>query len=131
MAKHKEKFDELTKLREESKLGGGEERIKKEHEKGRFTARERVDKLLDPGSFVEIDEFVIHRETGFGLADKKFLGDGVITGFGTINSRKVFIFSQDFTVFGGSLAEMYGEKMVKIMEFAVEAGVPVIGLNSG
>ncbi|MCJ7817434.1 MAG: methylmalonyl-CoA carboxyltransferase, partial [Candidatus Thorarchaeota archaeon] len=131
MTKHKDKFDKLTKLREESKLGGGEERIKKEHEKGRFTARERIDKLLDPGSFVEIDEFVVHRETGFGLAEKKVLGDGVITGFGTINSRKVFIFSQDFTVWGGSLAEMYGEKMVKIMEFAMEAGVPVIGLNSG
>ncbi|TFH03864.1 MAG: methylmalonyl-CoA carboxyltransferase, partial [Candidatus Thorarchaeota archaeon] len=104
MTKHKDKFDKLTKLREESKLGGGEERIKKEHEKGRFTARERIDKLLDPGSFVEIDEFVVHRETGFGLAEKKVLGDGVITGFGTINSRKVFIFSQDFTVWGGSLA---------------------------
>ncbi|MGY5859977.1 MAG: carboxyl transferase domain-containing protein [Candidatus Thorarchaeota archaeon] len=131
MTKHKDKFDKLTRLREESKLGGGEERIKKEHEKGRFTARERIDKLLDPGSFVEIDEFVVHRETGFGLADKKVLGDGVITGFGTINGRKVFIFSQDFTVWGGSLAEMYGEKMVKIMEFAMEAGVPIIGLNSG
>jgi len=131
MAKHSDKFDELTRLREESKLGGGEDRIKKEHDKGRFTARERIDKLLDPESFVEIDEFVVHRETGFGLADKKFLGDGVITGFGTINGRKVFIFSQDFTVWGGSLAEMYGGKMVKIMEFAMEAGVPVIGLNSG
>ncbi len=131
MAKHSDKFDELTRLREESKLGGGEDRIKKEHEKGRFTARERVDKLLDPESFVEIDEFVVHRETGFGLADKKILGDGVITGFGTISGRKVFIFSQDFTVFGGSLSEMYGGKMVKIMEFAMEAGVPVIGLNSG
>ncbi len=131
MAKHSDKFDELTRLREESKLGGGEERIKKEHEKGRFTARERIDKLLDPESFVEIDEFVVHRETEFGLEDKKFLGDGVITGFGTISGRKVFIFSQDFTVFSGSLSEMYGEKMVKIMEFAMEAGVPVIGINSG
>ncbi|MHA2266058.1 MAG: carboxyl transferase domain-containing protein, partial [Candidatus Thorarchaeota archaeon] len=115
MKGHKEKFDELTKLREEAKLGGGQERIDKEHEKGRLTARERIDRLLDPESFVEIDEFVVHRETGFGLDEKKILGDGVITGYGTINGRKVFIFSQDFTVWGGSLAEMYGGKMVKIM----------------
>ena len=131
VTKHKEKFEELSRLREESKLGGGEDRIKKEHEAGRFTARERIDKLLDPDSFVEIDEFVVHRETGFGLADKKILGDGVVTGFGTVNGRRIFIFSQDFTVWGGSLAEMYGGKMVKIMELAMDAGVPVIGLNSG
>ncbi|TFG99342.1 MAG: methylmalonyl-CoA carboxyltransferase, partial [Candidatus Thorarchaeota archaeon] len=131
MTGHDEKYEELARLREEAKLGGGEDRIRKEHEKGRFTARERIDKLLDPESFVEIDEFVLHRETGFGLADMKILGDGVITGFGTINHRKVFIFSQDFTVFGGSLSEMYGGKMVKIMEFAMEAGVPIIGLNCG
>ena len=131
MTGHDEKFKKLTKLREESKLGGGEERIKKEHEKGRLTARERVDRLLDPGSFVEIDEFVVHRETGFGLDKKKILGDGVITGYGTINGRKIFIFSQDFTVWGGSLAEMYGEKMVKIMEMAMTVGAPIIGINSG
>ncbi|MFX1560853.1 MAG: carboxyl transferase domain-containing protein, partial [Promethearchaeota archaeon] len=127
----KDKFDELTKLREQAKLGGGEERIKIEHEKGRLTARERLDKLLDPGSFVEVDEFVVHRETGFGMDEKKILGDGVVTGFGTINGRKIFIFSQDFTVWGGSLAEMYGEKIVKIMELAMEAGAPLIGLNAG
>jgi len=127
----KDKFDELAKLREQAKLGGGEERIKIEHEKGRLTARERLDKLLDPGSFVEIDEFVVHRETSFGMDEKKILGDGVVTGFGTINGRKVFIFSQDFTVWGGSLAEMYGEKIVKIMELSMEAGAPLIGLNAG
>ncbi|MGD9396424.1 MAG: carboxyl transferase domain-containing protein [Candidatus Thorarchaeota archaeon] len=127
----KDKFDELTKLREQAKLGGGEERIKIEHEKGRLTARERLDKLLDPGSFVEIDEFVVHRETGFGMDEKKILGDGVVTGFGTVNGRKIFVFSQDFTVWGGSLAEMYGEKMVKIMEMAMTAGAPIIGINSG
>jgi len=127
----KDKFDELTRLREQAKLGGGEERIRKEHEKGRLTARERLDKLLDPGSFVEIDEFVVHRETGFGMESQKILGDGVVTGFGTISGRKVFIFSQDFTVWGGSLAEMYGEKMVKIMKMAMAAGAPIIGLNSG
>jgi acetyl-CoA carboxylase carboxyltransferase component len=127
----KDKFDELTKLREQAKLGGGEDRIKIEHEKGRLTARERLDKLLDPGSFVEIDEFVVHRETGFGMDEKKILGDGVVTGFGTVNGRKIFVFSQDFTVWGGSLAEMYGEKIVKIMELAMEAGAPLIGLNAG
>ena len=127
----KDKFDELSRLREQAKLGGGEERIKIEHEKGRLTARERLDKLLDSGSFVEIDEFVVHRETNFGMDEKKILGDGVVTGFGTINGRKVFIFSQDFTVWGGSLAEMYGEKIVKIMELAMEAGAPLIGLNAG
>jgi len=131
MTDRDEKFDELARLREEASLGGGKERIEKEHAKGRFTARERIEKLLDSESFVEIDEFVVHRETGFGLADNKILGDGVIIGFGTINGRKVFIFSQDFTVFGGSLAEMYGEKMVKIMKMAMTAGVPIIGLNSG
>lgn len=127
----KDKFDELTKLREQAKLGGGEERIKIEHEKGRLTARERLDKLLDPGTFVEIDEFVVHRETNFGMDEKKILGDGVVTGFGTVNGRKIFIFSQDFTVWGGSLAEMYGEKIVKIMEMAMEVGAPLIGLNAG
>jgi acetyl-CoA carboxylase carboxyltransferase component len=127
----KDKFDELTRLREQAKLGGGEDRIKIEHEKGRLTARERLDKLLDTGSFVEIDEFVVHRETSFGMDENKILGDGVVTGFGTINGRKVFIFSQDFTVWGGSLAEMYGEKIVKIMELAMEAGAPLIGLNAG
>lgn len=127
----KDKFDELTKLREQAKLGGGEDRIKIEHEKGRLTARERLDKLLDPSSFVEIDEFVVHRETGFGMDEKKILGDGVVTGFGTVNGRKIFVFSQDFTVWGGSLAEMYGEKIVKIMELSMEAGAPLIGLNAG
>ncbi len=124
-----DKFERLKKLREEAKLAGGEERIKRQHERGKYTARERIEKLLDPGSFVEIDEFVVHRCTDFGMADKKYLGDGVITGFGTINGRKVFIFSQDFTVFGGSLSEKYGEKICKIMDMAMDAGAPVIGLN--
>jgi len=103
----KDKFAQLSRLREEAKLGVGEDKIQKEHEKGRLTARERIDKLLDPGSFVEIDEFVVHRCTDFGMDKKKVLGDGVVTGYGTIDARKVFIFSQDFTVFGGSLSEMY------------------------
>ncbi len=126
-----EKFKELEKLREEAKLGGGEERIKREHDRGRLTARERISKLVDADSFVEIDEFVVHRETDFGMDKKKILGEGVVTGYGTINGRKVFIFSQDFTVFGGSLSEMYGEKIVKIMELAMSTGAPLIGLNSG
>ncbi len=126
-----DKFEELKRLREESKLAGGEARIKREHEKGRLIARERIDRLLDPESFVEIDEFVVHRCVDFGMEQKKILGDGVITGYGTINGRKIFIFSQDFTVFGGSLSEMYGEKIVKIMDLAMEVGAPFIGLNSG
>ena len=123
------KFEKLSEMREKAKLAGGEKRIKRQHDKGKYTARERVDKLLDPGSFVEIDEFVVHRCTDYGMEDKKILGDGVITGFGTINGRKVFIFSQDFTVEGGSLSEKYGEKICKIMDMAMSAGVPVIGLN--
>ena len=125
----KDKYERLAKMREEAKLGGGEERIQKQHEKGKYSARERIEKLLDQGSFVEIDEFVVHRETAFGMDEKQVLGDGVITGYGTIDGRKVFIFSQDFTVFGGSLAEMYGDKIVKVMEMAMDAGAPCIGLN--
>ncbi len=125
----KKKFDELTKKREEAKIAGGKERIEKQHKKGKYTARERVEKLLDPDSFVEIDEFVVHRETAFGMDKNKILGDGVITGYGAIDGRKVFIFSQDFTVWGGSLAEMYGLKICKIMDLAMEVGAPVIGLN--
>jgi propionyl-CoA carboxylase beta chain len=122
----KDKFAQLSRMREEAKLGGGEDKIQKEHEKGRLTARERIDRLLDPGSFVEIDEFVVHRCTDFGMDKKKVLGDGVVTGYGTIDGRKIFIFSQDFTVFGGSLSEMYGEKMVKVMEMAMATGAPVV-----
>ncbi len=124
-----DKFEELKKKRQKSLEAGGLDRIKKQHEAGKYTARERIEKLLDPGSFVEIDEFVVHRETAFGLDKKEVLGDGVITGYGTIEGRKVFVFSQDFTVFGGSLSEMYGNKIVKIMEMAMAAGAPVIGLN--
>ncbi|MHA1960726.1 MAG: acyl-CoA carboxylase subunit beta [Candidatus Thorarchaeota archaeon] len=126
-----ERFEELAKKRKEAKLGGGEERIKRQHDQGKLTARERIDKLLDPGSFVEIDEFVVHRETGFGMEKKQVLGDGVITGYGTIEGRRVYVFSQDFTVFGGSLSEMYGLKIVKIMDLAMSTGAPVIGLNDG
>jgi acetyl-CoA carboxylase carboxyltransferase component len=125
----KDKFEELSRMREKAKLAGGEKRIKRQHERGKLTARERVDKLVDLNSFVEIDEFVMHRCTDFDMEGKKILGDGVVTGYGTIDGRKVFIFSQDFTVFGGSLSEKYGEKICKIMDLAMQVGAPVIGLN--
>jgi acetyl-CoA carboxylase carboxyltransferase component len=125
----KESFDKLAEMRERALEAGGEERKKRQHDAGKYTARERIERLLDPGSFVEIDEFVVHRESAFGMADNKPLGDGVITGYGTIDGRKVFIFSQDFTVWGGSLAEMYGLKICKVMDMAMETGAPVIGLN--
>lgn len=122
-------FEKLQEMREKAKLGGGKKRIDRQHEKGKLTARERIDRLLDPDSFVEIDEFVVHREHKFGMDEKKVLGDGVITGYGKINGRKVFVFSQDFTVFGGSLSEMYGKKICKIMDLAMESGNPIVGLN--
>ncbi len=123
------KIERLLKLREESLKGGGEARIEKQHEKGKLTARERIDLLLDKGSFEEIDAFVTHRSTNFGLDKQKFLGDGIVTGYGTINGRPVYVFSQDFTVFGGSLSEAHAEKMCKIMDMAMKNGIPVIGLN--
>jgi len=125
----KQKMKQLQKLREQSKLGGGKARIEAQHKKKKLTARERLDLLLDEGSFREIDAFVTHRIAEFGLADKKVLGDGVVTGSGTIAGRPVFVFSQDFTVFGGSLSEAHAEKICKIMDLAVKVGAPVIGLN--
>jgi len=116
-------------MRAEALLGGGLVRIERQHAWGKLTARERLDLLLDPGSFVELDAFVIHRSTGFGLDKQHFLGDGVVTGHGTIDGRLVFVFSQDFTVFGGSLSEAYAEKICKIMDLAMKVGAPVIGLN--
>ncbi|HZS93779.1 MAG TPA: acyl-CoA carboxylase subunit beta [Chloroflexota bacterium] len=107
----------------------GEEAERRQHERGKLTARERIDLLLDPGSFVELDRFATHRTTAFGMADRVFLGDGVITGYGTIDGRKVFVFSQDFTVLGGSLGEVYAEKIVKVMDLAVRMGAPIIGIN--
>src|SRR5881398_201188 len=125
----REKLDLLQQKRAESLLGGGEERIKVQHEKGKLTARERLDALLDPGTFVELDRFVTHRSVDFGLADEKYLGDGVVTGYGRIDGRLVYIFSQDFTVFGGSLAEAHAQKICKVMDLAVKTGAPIIGLN--
>ncbi len=119
----------LREMKEKSRLGGGERRIQDQHEKGKLTARERLDVLLDPGTFVEIDALVEHRSSDFGLQEQKIPGDGVVTGSGKIFGRLVFIFSQDFTVFGGSLSEAHAEKICKIMDMALKVGAPVIGLN--
>src|SRR5216110_3066098 len=125
----RDKLDLLERRRAESELGGGEARLKAQHEKGKLSARERLDLLLDEGSFVELDRFVVHRSTDFGLEAQKFYGDGVITGYGKIDGRLVYVFSQDFTVFGGSLSESFAEKIVKIMDLAMRNGAPGIGLN--
>ncbi|HZS60879.1 MAG TPA: acyl-CoA carboxylase subunit beta [Gemmatimonadaceae bacterium] len=119
----------LQERRAESELGGGAARIKAQHEKGKLSARERIDALLDPGSFVELDRFVTHRSYDFGLDDQRVYGDGVVTGHGRIDGRIVYIFSQDFTVFGGSLSEAFAEKICKVMDLAMRNGSPVIGLN--
>ncbi len=125
--KEKEKF--LSENYKKALLGGGKKRIEKQHEKGKFTARERINLLLDKNSFQELGMFVTHRSRDFGLDKQKFLGDGVVTGFGTIEGRLVYVFSQDFTVFGGSLSEAHAEKIVKIMDLAMQNGAPLIGLN--
>jgi acetyl-CoA carboxylase carboxyltransferase component len=123
------KIQKLRDLRQQAMLGGGQKRIDRQHAKGKMTARERIDLLLDEGSFREIDTFVTHRATGFGIEEKKFLSDSVVTGWGTIDGRLVYVFSQDFTVFGGSLSEAHAEKVTKIMDLAMKNGAPVIGLN--
>ncbi|HTH63585.1 MAG TPA: acyl-CoA carboxylase subunit beta [Gemmatimonadales bacterium] len=125
----REKLDLLQQKRAASEQGGGADRIATQHKKGKMTARERLDVLLDPGSFVELDRFVTHRSTDFGLADQQILGDGVVTGWGRIDGRLVYAFSQDFTVFGGSLSETHAEKICKVMDLAVRNGAPIVGLN--
>ena len=124
-----EKIKQLLDNREKAKLGGGIKRIDSQHAKGKLTARERIELLLDENSFEEFDMFVTHRCAEFGMADTKFLSDGVVTGQGTINGRLVFVFAQDFTVFGGALSEMMSEKICKVMDKAMTVGAPVIGLN--
>ena len=123
------KIRQLRELKAESRLGGGAERIEAQHQRGRLTARERIDLLMDKGSFREIDAFVEHRTTDFGLENQKYLSDSVVTGWGTIDGRLIYIFSQDFTVFGGSLGEVHAEKICKILDMAMKNGAPVIGLN--
>jgi acetyl-CoA carboxylase carboxyltransferase component len=122
-------IERLRELRAQARLGGGIDRIEQQHARGKLTARERLDLLLDPGSFVELDAFVTHRATDFGLDALRFMGDGVVTGHGTIDGRLVFVFSQDFTVFGGSLSEAHAEKIVKVMDLAMKVGAPILGLN--
>ena len=121
--------DQLEKKREAAALGGGQARIDLQHKRGKLTARERIELLLDEDSFEEWDTFVEHRCNDFGMSDKKIPGDGVVTGYGTVNGRVVFIFSQDFTVFGGSLSEAHAEKICKVMDHAMKVGAPIIGLN--
>ena len=125
----REKLELLERRRAESEQGGGEKRIKAQHAKGKLSARERLDLLLDEGSFTELDRFVVHRSHDFGLENEQYYGDGVITGHGKIDGRLVYVFSQDFTVFGGSLSEAFAEKICKIMDLAIRNGAPVIGLN--
>jgi len=129
MSSSREKVVQLIELRNKAKLGGGEKRIEAQHSKGRLTARERIDVLLDEGSFEEFDMFVTHRCTNFGLENEKYLGDGVVTGHGTIDGRVVYVFSQDFTVMGGSLSETFANKICKVMDQAMKVGAPVIGIN--
>lgn len=123
------KFNELEKLNQQALLGGGENRIEQQHTRGKLTARERIELLLDPGTFEEQGKLVIHRGKDFGLDKEKYLGDGVVTGYGNIDGRLVYVYSQDFTVFGGSLSETHAEKIVKLLDMAMKNGAPVIGLN--
>ena len=129
MSNQLEKIKELIELRAQARLGGGEKAIEKQHAKGKYTARERIAQLLDEGSFEEMDLFVQHRCTNFGQDKKHFLGDGVVTGYGTIEGRLVYVFAQDFTVFGGSLSETMSQKICKVMDMAMKMGAPIIGIN--
>src|SRR3954470_15274134 len=122
-------LDELHHRQSLAEQGGGSDRIAQQHKKGKLTARERLDLLLDEGSFTELDRFVTHRSTDFGLENQIFLGDGVVTGSGRIDGRLVYVFSQDFTVFGGSLSEAHGAKICKIMDLALKTGAPIVGIN--
>ncbi|HYM14201.1 MAG TPA: acyl-CoA carboxylase subunit beta [Dehalococcoidia bacterium] len=126
-----ERLKQLLQMKDQARLGGGLKRIGAQHERGKLTARERIDLLLDPGTFEELDQLVVHRATEFGIDKQHYLGDAVVTGYGKIDGRGVFVYSQDFTVFGGSLSEAMGEKMSKIMDLAMKTGAPVIGLNDG
>jgi acetyl-CoA carboxylase carboxyltransferase component len=126
-----ERLDELAKLKEEALHAGSESAVRRQHERGKLTARERIDLLLDPGTFVELDMLARHRAHGFGIENNRPLTDGVVTGWGTVDGRKVFVFSQDFTVFGGALGEVFAEKIHKVMDLAESTGAPLVGLNDG
>ena len=125
----KERIERLLETKEKIELGGGEKRIEKQHQKGKLTARERIDLLLDEGSFIEIDTFVKHRCTNFGMENTEALGDGVVTGYGTVDGRLIFVYAQDFTVLGGSLGEMHAAKIVKVQDMALKMGAPLVGIN--
>ncbi|HEY5426432.1 MAG TPA: carboxyl transferase domain-containing protein, partial [Candidatus Tumulicola sp.] len=129
MKTHREKYDELNRKRATAEAPAGPEAVEKQHARGKRTARERIEALVDERSFTEFDRFVVHRANAFGLDEKEFLGDGVVTGRATIGGRQVFLFSQDFTVLGGSLGEAYAEKICKVMDLAVRTGAPMIGIN--
>jgi acetyl-CoA/propionyl-CoA carboxylase carboxyl transferase subunit len=124
-----ERIDELRERRAEAEKGGGEARIESQHERGKLTARERIDYFLDDGSFTEFDQFRTHRSHNFDMEEREYLGDGVVTGYGEVNGRTVFVFAHDFTVFGGSLGEIFAEKVTKVMDKALETGAPIVGLN--
>src|SRR5947199_2681040 len=126
-----DKLADLERRRHEAVHAGSEQAVAKQHDRGKKTARERIDMLLDPGSFTEFDELARHRANDFGIEATRPYGDGVVTGYGTVDGRPVCVFSQDFTVFGGSLGEVYGEKIVKIMDHALKTGCPIIGINDG
>ncbi|MEG3047814.1 MAG: carboxyl transferase domain-containing protein, partial [Mucinivorans sp.] len=129
MSINSDKIKKLITLREQARLGGGQKRIDSQHAKGKLTARERIELFLDEGSFEEFDMFVQHRCTNFGLENEKYMGDGVVTGYGTVDGRLVYVFSQDFTVFGGSLSETFAGKICKVMDMAMKNGAPCIGIN--
>src|SRR3954466_16118479 len=125
----RDKLEWLAELRDEARRAGSEASVAKHKGAGKLLARERVEKLCDPGSFVELDRFVRHREANFGMLERRPYGDAVVTGYGTIFGRRVFVFSQDFTVFGGSLSEVFAEKICKVMDMAAKYGCPLIGIN--
>ena len=129
MTTRDDRFTTLAAMEQQAAAAGGAARVARQHDAGKLTARERVELLCDPGSFVEMDKLVTHRCTDFGMAENKVLGDGVVTGYGTVHGRTIFVFAQDFTVFGGSLAEAHARKIVKVMDLAMKAGAPIVGLN--
>ena len=124
-----QRLEQLNTMRDQSRAGGGEKRIQQQHDKGKLTGRERVNLLLDQGTFQEIDAFVTHRTTDFGLGDRRVLGDAVVTGYGKVEGRQVFVYAQDFTVFGGSVSEVVGQKVCKVMDLAMKTGSPIVGIN--
>jgi propionyl-CoA carboxylase beta subunit len=126
-----ERLEQLAKLKEEARAPGNEASVRRQHERGKLTARERIELLLDPGSFVELDMLARHRAHGFGIENNRPLTDGVVTGWGLVDGRKIFVFSQDFTIFGGALGEVYAEKIHKVMDLAESTGAPLVGLNDG